>query len=71
VTGVQTCALPIWEFDSLPKNKNLRDSFYYDLTIESGDEKIQGKFDDLSVPAEVSRLISIIRDKHKKNQGGK
>lgn len=45
----------------MPGSKNLRDSFYYDLTIKTREETIQGKFDDLNTPPEVSQFISKIR----------
>jgi len=45
----------------LPENKNLTDSFHYEVTLDFGDKKVQGTFNDLNIPPEVYEFISMIK----------
>ncbi len=67
----QELAEVIKESENLPKNKNLRDSFHYDLTLDSTGGKIHAKFDDLDVPPEVARFIAAVRERHRQNRNNR
>ena len=44
-----------------PGNKNMTDSFHYEVTLDFGEKKIQGSFNDLNIPPEIYEFISMIK----------